>query len=333
MSFPVDILRPYYLKGLSNVCDTTNKTFKQWIESEPQILDRYEGASSKFFFYVSDREKLLKSLAFDISRMSIASFESICSISTEAELPRSTAWPLIRSYYAAFFSAHTIMRMFGYSVVQLEKSQSLILSKALQFHKNPPTDKINDGLHLICVSNDEPIFSLQKLANGSHEDTWSVIAEVLKTISEKFLIDANPIAIQKKQSLYYQIDELINVIRTYPCNTRSNWLSRMRNEINYQHKHGVWYPHEKSKNFRDKVYSNLMLWSKPPHLSINKKTHYLDKYSQACVYFISMSKELMLDLATRNPENNSFLKSNAIRVLKQAEKVKTNQRENNRNNV
>ncbi|WP_146109187.1 hypothetical protein [Pantoea ananatis] len=325
MSFSVDILRPYYLSGLSNISDTEGKTFKQWIESEPQLLDRYDSSNSKYYFYVSDKEKLLKSLAYDISRMSIAAFESICSISTERELPRSTAWPLIRSYYAAFFSAHTIMRIFGYSVVQLEKSQSSVLSKALQYNENPPSEKINDGLHLVKVSNNEPIYTMQKLTNGSHEDTWSVIAEVLKMISDNFLVDSNPISAQKKQDLYNQIDELISIIKTYPCSARSNWLSRMRNEINYQHKHGVWYPHEKSKNFREKVYTNLLSWPKSPNLTINKKTHYLDKYSQACIYFISMSKELMMDLSERNPNNNSFLKANAIKVLRQAEKVKYNE--------
>lgn len=322
MSLTSDIFRPYVLNGLPGVSGATDTTFKQWIDTEPQILDRYDDSNSKFHFYINNKEKLIRAVAFDVSRMSIASFESICSISTERELPRSTAWPLIRSYYAAFFSAHTIMRMLGYAVIQLERSQSTKLTTSLKYHASPPTEKISDGLHLIKISKSDPTFSLQKLNNGSHEDTWEVFATIISKTAERFLVDENPVSAHKKQELYNQLDALIKVLRTPPCHARSNWLSKMRNEINYQHKHGVWYPHEKSKNFREKVFGNLSLWTKSPGIIINNKTHFLDGYSQACTYVISLARDLIYDMMNRNPENNSFLKSNAIKALKQAEKVR-----------
>lgn len=323
MSSVSDILRPYALSGLYNVSGTTNQTFKDWIENEPLVLDRYEGegVASEFYFYVSDRDKLLRSLAFDVSRMSIAAFESICSISSDREIPRSTAWPLIRSYYAAFFSAHTLMRIFGYGVVQLDGGQSTKLNNAMRYHVKPPKEKISDGLNLIEIKTNEPIFKLKKLQRSSHEDTWSVFATVMKHISVEILKDKNPVSAQKKQELSTQIDLLLMILSTHPCGSRSNWLSKMRNEINYQHKHGAWYPHEKSKNFRERVYANLSVWNKPPIINITDKTHHLDKYTQACTYLISMTKILIEDMIERNPDNNSFLKINTLKALKQAETV------------
>ncbi|WP_434132782.1 hypothetical protein [Enterobacter cloacae] len=322
MSAASDVLRPYYIDGLANMSGVTDTTFKTWIELEPQILDSYDESIKKFTFYIGDKEKLLRSIAFDISRMSIATFESIYYISSEHELPRSTAWPLIRSYYAAFFAAHTILRIFGYAVIQLEKGQSDKLGNALKYHAIPPKSSIGDGLHLVILHKDLTSFSIQKLNNGSHEDTWLVLSELLTKISTDFLIDKNPVSIQKKQDLFGKIDTLVKIMKSHPCHHRANWLSRLRNEINYQHKHGTWYPHEKSKNFRDNVFNNLNSWCKEPRIQLNEKAHQLDKYTQACTFLVSLTRELIYDILDRNPSDESFLKSSTFKALKQAENKK-----------
>ncbi|HEJ0143057.1 TPA: hypothetical protein SLO74_002323 [Citrobacter freundii] len=320
MSIASDVLRPYFVDGLTDVSGVTDTTFKQWIESEPQVLDSYNVTSKQFNFYISNKETFLRALAFDISRMTIATFESIYDISAEYEIPRSTAWPLIRSYYSAFFAAHTLLRILGYGVIQLERNQSEKLTAALKYHANPPGVNISDGLHLVIYHKDLSSFSIQKLNNGSHEDTWSVLAELLSKISAEFLLDKNPVSQQKKQFLFSQLDDLVKVMKSHPCHVRANWLSRLRNEINYQHKHGAWYPHEKSKNFRTDVYNNLSSWNKEPILKITDKAHYLDKYTQVCTFLVSLVRELTYDIASRNPNDESFLKVTAIKALKQSEK-------------
>lgn len=318
MSVISDILRPYYITGLPDISGVTKSTFKEWIENENQAFDYYDSAKKEYFFSVYNKTSFLQSIAFDISRMSIATFESICDISAQREMPHSTAWPLIRSYYSAFFAAHTFIRIFGYAVIQLEKSQSQKLNSVLQYHDNP-IPNLSDGLYLVRFLEESSRFSLQKLNNGSHEDTWNVLAALIEKLSDDFMVDGNPIPEWEKQSVYGKFKLLVDVMRTEPCKSRSNWLSRMRNEINYQHRHGTWYPHEKSKNFRDSVFLNLISWGKEPDITVNAKTHCLDKYSKACAFLVSLVKELICDIEYRNSNNDSFLKVTVMKVLKQAE--------------
>ena len=44
-------------------------------------------------------------------------------------LPKSTGWILIRAYYAAFFAAHSLLRMFGISCIQLDAQQITAISR------------------------------------------------------------------------------------------------------------------------------------------------------------------------------------------------------------
>lgn len=317
MSIASDVFRPYFVDELYEVSGLTVTTFKSWVESQPQILDSYDNISKTFTFYVGDKNKLINSIAFDISRMSIASFESMFMTQFNKELHRSTAWPLIRAYYAAFFSAHAVMRMLGYAVVQFDRNQSDKLTQAIRYHANPPNVSVNEGLHLVGYHKQLNNYTVQKLNNGSHEDTWTVFSELLRKTSDKFLLDRNPISKEKKQEFYTMIDGLLEILKTKPCQSKSNWLSRLRNEINYQHKYGTWFPHEKSKNFRVTVQDNLKCWIKDPNLNINLKSHDLDKFSQACSFLVSLNRVLVNDLSERNSNGDSFLKNSAMAVLKQ----------------
>lgn len=317
MSTIANILRPYAITDLNLVKEVTKTSFKEWVIKYPQVLDTYIAEDKEYIFYINDTENCLKSVAFDISRMSIAAFETIHAISSSNELINSTAWPLIRSYYAAFFAAHTIMRIFGYAVIQLESQQIAKLNLALNFCNPPPpaSAKIGEGLHLVKFNLERRVFTLSKLNNGSHEDTWQVLANVLDMISRKMLTDQNPISNQLKQVAYEQLQQLISIMRTFPCSSRSNWLSRIRNEINYQHKYGTWFPHEKAKGFKNNIFDNIKNWKKEPNILVHDTTHPLDKFSKACVFLISLSKEMICDIDKRNPDNRSFLKNSVVKVI------------------
>jgi len=53
-------------------------------------------------------------------------------ITAVGNLPKSTAWILIRAYYAAFFAAHSILRMFGNLCIQLESPETFALDHVAQ---------------------------------------------------------------------------------------------------------------------------------------------------------------------------------------------------------
>lgn len=312
-----DVLRAHWLPGISNVTGKTTTPLKGWLTDGSYVLNQYDAVNGIWSFYTGVPNELTRAVAHDIARMAAACFESMHGVPSEKEIVRSTAWSLIRSYYAAFFAAHAFGRMFGDCVVHLEAFQSRKLNQAIAVSGlGPPA--ITDGLHVLVVDPTSQSFSLQKLANGPHEDSWSQFAGLLERLSYLSLSKTPYASSANRQTVSVLLDEIVDILRTPPATRKSNWLSYIRNEINYQHRHGAWYPHEDSKNFRHEVETILTSWHKQPTLPINPKSHPMARFSAACSALVALTRELVEEMAARNPDNDSFLKHQVLPVLKQA---------------
>lgn len=310
-----DVLRPYWLQGLAEVSGQTSTSLKAWITEESFVFQQFDPMASCWTFFTGTPDMMVRSIAHDVSRMSASSFESIHAIPAANEIPRSSAWTLIRAYYAAFFAAHAIGRIFGQCVTQLEQSQSSALNKAIR--SSDGTNLLTKGLHLCVPDARNSTFSIIKLSDGSHEDTWSQLGILLDQLGQKILTGASYTDSQSRQAVAVLFVEILDVMRTAPCHSKANWLSHVRNEINYKHQYGAWFPHQGAKQFRTKVADNIGLWRKSPQFQKAKSEHALCHFSAVCGALVSIAREIVLDMAERNSNRDSFLKYSALRVLAQ----------------
>lgn len=89
----------------------------------------------------------------------------------------------------------------------------------------------------------------------------------------------------------------------------SNWLSTIRNTINYNHEYGVWFPY---KRFEESYYQLLSfkdLYFLSPldeKFSIDSTTDLLD-FVKCCLLVNSINYSILIDLEKRHPEKKSFL--------------------------
>src|SRR5260370_2890854 len=107
MSILPNTLRPFWAPSLNDISGNVSKGVGSWLAEEDYQF--YSPVKSKLFtIQVRDPEAFLSALAADINRTSSAAFESISYATKNALLPKSTAWILIKSNYAAFFAAHAL---------------------------------------------------------------------------------------------------------------------------------------------------------------------------------------------------------------------------------
>lgn len=190
MTIVADTLRPFWLNGINNVSGRHATSFKSWLAGGEYFFHGTDSDNNLAFLPV-DYALMMKSIAYDINRMSIAAIETAHGIPNPNELQYSTAWPLIRCYYAAFFACHAICRIFSISVTQIDAAQSTEVNKVIQSSDSGSAlAKINNELYKIQIDSENKIFIISKLGKSSHEKTWSQFGQILESLEDKLLLNS-----------------------------------------------------------------------------------------------------------------------------------------------
>lgn len=209
-------------------------------------------------FSIHSNSDLPSAFACEAARFGSACFESLIDINPSASSSRSLGWPLIRSYYAAFFAAHTLLRLCGESITYISSKNATQLNdlgfmymgfKPL-FSKGLYHFKVSSGGHLLTIN------SIKTGGGGSHEELWKYFFNYLKDVENQLA------------SVYGVLPEAITAIQTSKFlrtglsrnnSTSGGWLSQVRNSVNYQHDHGVWFPYkvrQKNANLLNAAFAN-----------------------------------------------------------------------------
>jgi hypothetical protein len=175
-------------------CDRpTEIDMKGWVANQNYFVDS-NLQTNNFSIRAADKDYLKSALANDCNRMAAAAIESISGVQLDKSLNKSGAWGVIRSYYAAFFAIHSILRMFGVSCSQLEQEHvNKIYESANTVGKTGSVSRLDSGFYSIKIDDSYTCVSFHKYKN-SHKDTWG---EFLSLI-EKLMSDSeNATAISK----------------------------------------------------------------------------------------------------------------------------------------
>lgn len=180
----------------------------------------------------------------DYMRFALASKESIHLSFEESFDRRATAWPLINRYYSAFFSAHALLRSQGAGMTWLDAGEVAHLERLGKLYVGP-NFTMRRGGYSFSVNpgngyNGEVRLVAMNYGSGSHDDFWRYFVDYIADFGAQLLRSGAPMAAQTVG----RIAEFERIIKA--PSGRGIWLSFMRNEINYQHKYGTWYPFKPS---------------------------------------------------------------------------------------
>lgn len=229
--------------------------FKSWIANgKYQVHDI--SANGDITLHILDHEFFNETLGYDFSRFACAAFESMLDTIEEIRFPKATAWPSIKAYYASFFSAHAILRLFGVSCSQIEPTQAALLTKYATLYGI--STKAQAGFYVARFSPTNNQLTLSKMKD-THGDTWGTFNNQLKSLSTDILQVAG--ISQNKSDTSAFLTKLSDSLCASGRFTSGNWPSFYRNNLNYKHDYQAWYPYHKNSIKLKKVKPYLTDWS------------------------------------------------------------------------
>lgn len=307
MSTLTDSLRPFWPSGLNEISGNVTKGIGSWLaEQHYQIFLPVK--TKRFTLQVSDSQLLLAAIAADINRTTVAAYESIGQATKNALFPRATAWMVIKSYYAAFFSAHAVLRMLGTGFVNVEQSQAESVNEIARLFSLSEED-IKSGSYTYTLSSGSQDIHWTRVdssSGGVHEKFWTFFRERMDNLSKELLKSKSGTTIDN-QRVSARLNDLVENLCHESCH-KGNWLSVIRNRVNYKHQFGAWYPYRgqlPSGAVEERLVRN---WLKDP-MTINLTSHRdwdLRRFQETCSFIIGCCRALASDMALRCSSGKSF---------------------------
>lgn len=325
-----DGARHLYYPELNTVSRLPEGGLRSWLATHDDFYLAPPPSEDCFVIELYDKPSFTSYLAYDINRLSCAFLETVANIVNPQKHKKFLAWDLIRYYYSAFFSAHSILKILGFGLVQIsaEITRNLCTRASILGYSNT---SLKRGIY--CLSTDRGsnrvVFYRVKKYDENHKGLWTRFADFLQVLSGLAIVtghyDSNCITPRSANaprplSLFEQlpsleagilsevIDDLRNGINT---SGDFNWLSSIRNSINYNHGYGIWYPYHSYSSKYDRIQSlNSLCLNVPPSSCFDTKgDEALVKFVKICQLINAINLDLLTDLCDRHPSHRSFLKN------------------------
>jgi hypothetical protein len=307
----------FVLNGLYDQTATDERTFKGWLSEGDFKFTDYQNQKSFEIEYF--RENLIKhAIVFETSKLSTSAFESINGIRKEVKFPKTIGWLIIRSYYSAYYSVHAIMRCLGHVFSQLDSKEALKLKEILALYFPEEEKNISTGFYSITLSKDSSKMNFRMLSN-SHKDVWSIFYEELDRLSES-VSESKIIPKEKRTNIINILFRLRQLLSNQGSVHNGAWLSQVRNNVNYRHSYGAWFPYVNSKSdSSDSLFNNLEKWKNPFTellLSTSEDKDDLNNFIEAVVLINSLCKGLIKFMSSN--KENKLIQMMPVRYLKLA---------------
>lgn len=310
-------LRLVWLKGIQAITghrDMTNdRLFNKKIITVTGV-----GEDGGFSLYVNNPKDALRYYSHEADRFATASFESLKFDLQVENNHRSTAWILIQSYYAAFFAAHSLLRVSGWSCTRLTANNIGVVNKEISIFY-PEAGLPKGGMYLLKSSSNAVEITCEKLdavnSGGSHEALWSILRKFFNEMSTRILVegDADDPSIQQ---IILALDGFISFLDKKGGEA---WLTKVRNNLNYSHQYGAWFPYKGSTCDALRILASLKNSSLEPELVVpSLKSDELIQFAEACYFLVALCRVSIKDLAYRSSANSPFRHSSA-KILSQLE--------------
>lgn len=298
-------LRLLWLRGLVDCTGhrvwTTDRLF------QPKFVTVSSVSTSEFTVYVGNANHSVHYFAHEADRFAAASFESLLSGARSDAYPRATGWLLIRSYYAAFFAVHSLLRLHGWACTRLTSGNLKTINADIQLLFG--AERFGAGLYLIKSANSgrELVCTpLDASLGGTHEALWSLL--------RGFFAEAEQIALAAPdtggQDFAALVADFFTVIDPVGG---PGWFSTVRNRLNYAHEYGAWFPYVNSTCDYDRLTEVLAKWRGSPSDSIAiPGNDDLIKFACACAFLVSLCGMTIRDLTYRSKSNSPFRRASGL---------------------
>jgi hypothetical protein len=324
MSLAADALQPFIVRGLTDLQGRPSGVTLPDLVGKQRTIGydlSFNDASRTILVDFRDARVVVNAIASDSARLASASFQTIATASKDITGTGGIAWGLIRSYYGAFYAGHALTRLFGESCSYFDRNHITRISMLGAALGQKPGFKLESGMYRCLLNRAATALECANLragGGGTHELFWNVFGGRIKNISEEVLLGA--LAGHEAQLVFSKVDALTQSIRGYGAPLHS-WLSVIRNEIQYRHNFGVWFPCEVRKRDRERLGRLVDQWTRDPMTVDIGAAHFgqLGEFVVTCAFIVSLCRVLWMRIAERSTRSDrSIATLGPIASLKQA---------------
>jgi hypothetical protein len=317
MSIIAGSLRAFWAPGLNAITGNVTKGVSAWILDEDYQI--YTPLQANYFILsFPTPDHFLNALAADVNRFAAAAIETACQEPKNEKLPRSIAWLVIKSYYAAFFAAHAISRMLGIVHSQFDKTQANSVNRIASAFGMSNGQTIGAGYYSCTYSHSArhlECMSVNARLGGVHEMFWNSFQSIIRKLSND-AINSGTGRVADNQLVSSRLSDLAENL-AYKSSPNGNWLSNMRNLVNYRHRFGTWYPYSGQPKYFSTLSNRSHLWLSDP-MSIDLANHGdkdLSRFLATCSFLVATCRSLVWEMGNRCPEGKSFHSYGSIMLL------------------
>jgi len=310
-------LRPFWVDGLITITGPQKTLLLETFEEQKGYVFYHPLQPQFFKAKLTDYELFLRAFAADINRFGCAAIESMNEVHYKPLFSKSHSWKCIKAYYAAYYSAHAILRMNGISCTNFERENLNSVEGIADIWGMQNGVSIEKGYYQCTIDSTAKEILCNKIvatgSKGSHEQLWSVFLKHMEYIISEI---SNSTVTPELQRILNKLLDLRNTLIAYGSNG-GNWLSKVRNEINYKHVNGLWYPYKDSERYFDKIENMLENWEEIPDnldLSANYAKPVL-RFLDACIFIVSLYLNSAKDMSTLCPKGMSFQKQGVLSLV------------------
>jgi hypothetical protein len=214
---------------------------RSWVQSGSFYVD-HSSTSEKVTLKNISLSEFTSYQGFDFRRFAFASFESMAECKSDPIRRRAIGWPMLKAYYAGFFGGHAILRAVGQSVIRLESPQTKKLTEIGRVYCGQHFSLSSGTFDLRISQNEDRSVdaSLTRMdeSGGAHSIFWRRFYAFLGEI----ILDVSKLDNDESATTIVRLQDLRTLLTSRGASTNGTWLSTARNQINYQHQFGVWFP-------------------------------------------------------------------------------------------
>ncbi|WP_202966916.1 hypothetical protein [Celeribacter indicus] len=197
-----------------------------------------------------------KCLSLDAFRFSSHAAQTVHELEKTTAYDKLTSWRVIQAYYAAYFSAHAVLRFFGKSFSHLERGHVGFLSGRCKSEAGY-APSLPSSYYLIesnPKTHDVNFFRYGE----SHKDLWKCFLDLIADLEQQVLtLRASQERLQELSAHFLDLKEALTNRGQFPS---GNWLSSVRNEVNYKSLEGVWFPFSKATPSFENLLGRVRGW-------------------------------------------------------------------------
>lgn len=288
----IDLIRElWYRKEFLND-SSCSISLKQWLIDGDYYINS-EG--NMFSLYVMDKENMVSVMSYDAFKFLLHAAQTFNEAESEGAYRAASSWKVIKLYYAAYFSAHATLRLFGKSFNYLEPGHVNFLGERARTEAgfNP---RLKSGNYLASFDFERGDLSFEHF-NDSHKDLWRNYSDLLAEMASNSLSLRAPD--RRRQELSGYFSSMLSALRHGGSCPLGNWLSVFRNEVNYKSMHGVWYPFPKHAPTINHLMSSAKRWRVAevdcgdPLLSASE----VERFFLTCFQVFDLAISISLDLS------------------------------------